>query len=984
MKHYLAVILFVSNIVFSQNNFKISGKISDKSTGEGLIGASVYLDGGNNGTISDFEGNYEILNIESGIVKIICQYISYLNDTIEINLDNNLTVNFELISDSYTIDDVNLVTKVNRKDESYVVNVQKKSIGLINTLSKKQMRITGSSNAADAVKNVSGVNIQSGKYVFVRGLSDRYSLATLNGVAIPSLDPNKNSVQMDLIPSNIIDNILVFKTFTPDLPGNFTGGLVDVYTSDFPDSLEVFFNYSTGYSNLSNLNNNFLRQDPSNTDWIGYDDGSRDIPDFVLQNGINNYDPSSFEQAFYYAQSQDPSYANMTLNEVQDDNGNFNSWSERWFWIEQHRIKTNDSLSIATNSFSKNWDPERYRSGLNRSLNFSIGNKYILKEKEVGFYSGVNYSKKYLYFENAEFGRYKQTGSASQTLNPNKVGLESRGDENIFGSIFTTTSIKFNDNHKLALMGMINQSGQSSARYFDGENMSDAFGLYEEQRTQRYLERQMKTSQLSGNHKFSRNKNSELNWYLGLTKSYQNTPDLRVFTNSYEYIYLEDDETGDIYLDTLPTYSIQANLYPAPTRYYRYLNEDNINFKSDYKFNLNDSEFIKLGFYYLDKKRDNIEYRYTFIANGINYNDNLKEYFNSENMIVGQSNTGLGGQGEYINVIDNTEIKNQYNAEQKILSSYIMSTLNPTDILEITFGARFENSKILALSSDAEQDIGRLNNSDILPALNAKYNLDENSFLRISFTKTLARPSFREIAPISWYDFETTFQFIGNPNLKRTLINNLDLRLERYLLGAGIASISGFYKKFTNPIEQVMNPQAQNIELSWRNVDQALLFGFEFEFKKKILLKKERILNLGFNASYIKSQTKIDSQELELIQALDPNHSDTRPMFGQSPYIINFYSQYQFNKWTSSANFNISGKNIVIVQKGAVDVYQAPQPILNLKINRKITEKSNISLSARNLLSAKNRWYYPFNGKEYNFRNFNYAPQFNLGVQILL
>ena len=123
MKHYLAIIFFVSNIVFSQNNFKISGKVSDKSTGEGLIGASVYLDGGNNGTISDFEGNYEILNIESGIVKIICQYISYLNDTIEINLDNNLTVNFELISDSYTIDDVNLVTKVNRKDESYVVTV---------------------------------------------------------------------------------------------------------------------------------------------------------------------------------------------------------------------------------------------------------------------------------------------------------------------------------------------------------------------------------------------------------------------------------------------------------------------------------------------------------------------------------------------------------------------------------------------------------------------------------------------------------------------------------------------------------------------------------------------------------------------------------------------------------------------------------------------------------------------------------------------
>ena len=169
---------------------------------------------------------------------------------------------------------------------------------MLNTLSKKQMSITGSSNAADAVKNVSGVNVQGGKYVYVRGLSDRYSLVTLNGIALPSLDPNKNSVQMDLIPSNVIDNILVFKTFTPDLPGNFTGGLVDVNTSDFPDSLELNFNYSAGYRSLSNLNSNFTGQKSSSTDWLGYDDGSRNRPSFVQQNGINFFNHSSFAAAY--------------------------------------------------------------------------------------------------------------------------------------------------------------------------------------------------------------------------------------------------------------------------------------------------------------------------------------------------------------------------------------------------------------------------------------------------------------------------------------------------------------------------------------------------------------------------------------------------------------------------------------------------------------------------------------------------------------
>lgn len=979
----LFLLSLFTQIIFGQS-YKISGKITDKSSGEELIGAAIFVLGTSNGTITDFEGNFELSNIEFGSKKIVCQYISYQSDTIEVNLNHDLILNFELISDSYTISAVDLITKVDRKDESYVVNVQRKAVGMINTLSKKQMNVTGASNAADAVKNVSGVNVQGGKYVFVRGLSDRYSLATLNGIAIPSLDPNKNSVQMDLIPSNFIDNILVFKTFTPDLPGNFTGGMVDVYTSDFPDSLEISVKYSTGYSNLSNYNDNFLGQESSSTDWLGYDDGSRDIPNFILENGINNYSPSSFEDAFYYAQSQDAAYADMSLEDVQDVNGNFNEWTDRWFWIEQSRINVNDSLTIASNSFSNNWDPIRFKSGLNQSFNFSLGNSYKINGKEVGFNSGISYTKKYAFYENAEFGRFKQIGEDSETLIPQKIGLESRGDENIFGSLFTNASLKFEENHKLNLVMMLNQSGQSSARYFDGENMSDAVGLYEEQRTQRYLERQMQTAQLSGEHNFKGNKTSQLKWNLGVTRSYQNTPNLRVFTNSYEFLTLEDDETGDFYLDTIPTYSIQANLYPAPTRYYRYLDENNINFKSDYKLNINQEDFVKAGFYYLNKSRENIEYRYTFMSQGVDYNNNLDDYFDLSNMIVGQSNNGLGGQGEFINVIDNTEIKNNYKAEQKILSSYLMSTLHPNDRIEITFGARFENAGILVTSADTAQDVGELNNNDVLPAFNTKFSVDENTHLRASYSKTLARPSFREIAPISWYDFETTFQFVGNPNLQRTLVTNIDLRFEKYISGAGLLSISGFYKKFKNPIEQVMNPQAQNIELSWRNVDEASLFGIEFEVKKKFVFDENEYLNIGFSTSLIKSETKIDSLELELIRAFDPNHSETRPMFGQSPYIINFYSQYQKNKWSLGANFNVSGKNIVIVQKGAVDVYQAPQPMLNIKLSHQILDNSTLSLSARNLLSVRNRWYYPFNGQEYAFRDFFYAPQFNLSLQIYL
>ena len=970
-------IFATAQINTSNEKYNVHGKVYDKTNAEELIGASVYLLNSSTGTITDFNGSYELNEIPKGQQKIICQYISYQNDTLEINISEDVAFNFQLVEETITLGSIDLITKVNRKEESYVVNLQKKSAGMLNTLSKKQMSITGSSNAADAVKNVSGVNVQGGKYVYVRGLSDRYSLVTLNGIALPSLDPNKNSVQMDLIPSNVIDNILVFKTFTPDLPGNFTGGLVDVNTSDFPDSLELNFNYSAGYRSLSNLNSNFTGQKSSSTDWLGYDDGSRDRPSFVQQNGINFFNPSSFADAYSYAQTQDLNIAEMTYDE-------FLSSDERWKWLEQARINANDSLTIATQSFSNNWNPEKFKSGLNQSISFSLGNKYTFGKNQIGFNSGVNYKKKYAFYEDAQIGRYKQTGINAETLTAQKIGTESRGDEHVFGSIFMNASLHFNQKHKIKFVSMLNQNGQSSARYFSGENRSDAFGLFEEQRTQRYMERQLKTSQISGTHLFEAHKKSELTWNFGHTKSYQNTPDLKVFTNSYEYLMLEDEDTGDFYQDTAPTYSIQPNLYSAPTRYYRFLKENNTNLKIDYKRNLNEEEFIKIGLSYLEKNRENQEFRYTYNSNGIGYNNSIDDYFSTENTIVGQSINGNGGNAAFINVLDNTEIRNQFTAEQIIMSTYIMGTLKPLEVLEVTAGIRLEDTAIQAQSQDASQTIGKLDNLDFLPALNLKYNIDEGTQIRMSYGRTLARPSFREIAPTAWFDFETSFQFIGNPELKRTLVNNFDLRIEKYLPGAGLISVSGFYKQFNNPIEQVMNPQAQNVELSWRNVQEANVVGMELEYKKKFILEEGEYLTLGFNTSIIHSKTQIDPQELELIRAFDPEHSDTRPMYGQSPYIVNLYTQYQIAGWNVGANFNVSGKSIVIVQKGAVDVYEAPKPMLNLKVDKQTSKRTKLSLSASNILSAKRLWYYPYKDEEYTFRSFNYRPEFRVSFQISL
>jgi outer membrane receptor protein involved in Fe transport len=196
--------------------------------------------------------------------------------------------------------------------------------------------------------------------------------------------------------------------------------------------------------------------------------------------------------------------------------------------------------------------------------------------------------------------------------------------------------------------------------------------------------------------------------------------------------------------------------------------------------------------------------------------------------------------------------------------------------LKLRGGLRIEFAEIRAISLDSSKPEGNLNNVDVLPAINLKYNIDESTHVRASFGKTLARASFSEISPISWYDFTTNYQFTGN--LKRTLINNFDIRFEKYLPSASLLSISGFYKHFTNPIEQVMNVEAQNVELSWRNVKQANIVGLVLELKKKVVIDQSKYLNIGFNTSIIRFETQIDDGELELIHSFDPTHSNTRRM----------------------------------------------------------------------------------------------------------
>ncbi|RMG71222.1 MAG: TonB-dependent receptor, partial [Bacteroidetes bacterium] len=326
-------------------NGTLRGKVLSGSTGEPLMGATLRVLQGNQmrgGAYTDLEGAFNA-SVAPGTYTLIVSYISFTDDTLtDVTVEAGQVVYNEitLIEEQATREDlaVEIIAKRGQASEVALFNIKRTSVNTLDGVSLDQIRRTGDATAAAAMARVVGVTVEGGKYVYVRGLGDRYSKTLLNGAELPGLDPNRNTVQMDLFPSNLIDNILVFKNFTPNLPGSFTGGLVDVRTKDFPDRFTLRLATSLGFNTQASLNDNFLADTRYEGDGLGLGNDIRDMPDYIADQ-LNGTLPRL--RAF------------TTVNEVRSKG---------------------PVLDTASRLFQTPFLPVRRRSGLNQNYEVSIGN----------------------------------------------------------------------------------------------------------------------------------------------------------------------------------------------------------------------------------------------------------------------------------------------------------------------------------------------------------------------------------------------------------------------------------------------------------------------------------------------------------------------------------------------------------------------------------------------------------------------------------
>lgn len=939
----LAIVCSLFSLIgFSQSGI-IRGTVFDAENGEPLIGATAQIEGTTKGAVTDLDGKFSLSNVDKGKHTIVLSYLGYQTkkvENVEVREGEVSILNLRLAAEATSLSEVVVTAQSIKDNEMAMLTMQRKSSLVMDGISSRQFSMNGDNDAAAAIKRVTGVSVEGGKYVYVRGLGDRYSKTTLNRAEVPGLDPNRNTVQMDLFPANLIDNLTVYKTFSPEIPANFTGGYVNISTKEFPDQFTFQVSASAGYNDNATFASGVLSDNWGKNHWLGFADKNRALPRRVAD-GVT---PRSF-----------------TLNQAV-------------------------ALDRETKSFSGSMAPTTYSPSMNHSFSMSVGNQKNVFGKQLGFIAGVSYQRSYEYYEGGDLGRFFLPGDVSAPSLDTVYNLrDTRGRESVLWGGLLNTTMKLSNNHKIGLSLMRNQSADASARYLMG-TFPYAFGDNPDYRVElraiEYTERSLSTGQLKGNHVIG-GRRIKVDWVGAYTLSTQDEPDLKYFNN--------------LRFGVGPEYSYDAvsnNVRPA-SRYFRDMEETNMDGKVDVEIPVTIRSMeskIKAGASFVSKDRQFNETIIQYKPEGYAkpYNGNIDEYFDEPNLgLVGRSD-----QIQYGLIIqDQTTGGGTYNGKETVPAAYVMIDWQITSTLKVSTGARFEKTNIEVENRNAKEAerFAKLNNDDVLPAINITKNLGDKTNLRLAYGRTVARPTFRELARFASFDFQGDFMNIGNPFLKRSLIDNIDLRYEIFPRAGELISVSAFYKAFQNPIERAVDPNTNDLatHVVYRNVDEAWLGGFEVEMRKKLDFIATELSNfsLGVNFAYIYSQVDISEGELKLIRNNNSGASSKRLMFGQSPYIVNAILSYDNaqRRINANFNFNVQGERLSVVSTGGVpNVYEQPRPVLDFNLKKGFSDRWSAKFSATNLLNSAYRQTHEFNGEQYNFSSYKLGKSFSFGLSYVI
>jgi outer membrane receptor protein involved in Fe transport len=866
---------------------RIVGRIVDAGTGTGLSDVGVQVVGTTLGTTSGVGGRFTLVDVPAGTVTVQARRIGFAAKTVtglQLQAGQSIEQNISLDAAALTLSTQVVTADAERGSVADALDRQRTAAGIVNSVTREQIARSPDSDAAQAVQRVSGVTVQDGRYVFVRGLGERYTTTSLNGSRLPSPEPERKVVPLDLFPSGLLQSVTTSKTFTPDQPGDFSGASVDIRTREFPADRQFTTSLTIGH-NAAATGKNVPYAPGVGGEAFALAGSGRDLPGAVRGAG------------------------DLTGVTQPQQNG-------------------------LINSFRNVWEAGEQSGSPNTSFSATLGGSDPVVGHQVGYIVSGTYSYTQEVQADQQRAFARPGNEPGQTVEYDRFDGTTGRASALWGGLLNLSTL-LGTRSRISLNNTYNRTADNSARVERGSLENEGIPVTIERLD--YVERTLWSSQLAGEHDLGRHR---VEWSGSGSRVTRNQPD----RSEIVYQLASDPATSDQRLLWLNAAGEGA------VRTFGELDERSFEGRGNYQLQLGPAErqqTIKVGGLLRYTDRDADTRAYGMLATVMPESQRMlppEEIFGGRLTEPDSARLGLRplGQG------------GEYTAEDALSAGYVMADLGFSDRLRFIGGARVEHSNVdvRATSTLGERIPTSRQFTDVLPSLAVNYKLTDVQNLRVSASRTLARPEYRELAGITTRDVIGGVLLQGNPSLVRTRIDNADVRWEWYPSPGEVISVGAFAKRFDNPIERVFRLTSAAAGLiTFGNADAATNYGFEVEMRKGLGFLADALAPFTASTNLTAMESEIDLGGSQL-----GSTNTKRRMVGQAPYVVNAGLTYTSTSGATSATllYNRIGERIVEAGVSPLpDVVDRPRDVLDLSLRFPLIGALSGRFDARNILDAR-------------------------------
>lgn len=881
----------------------IEGVVYDKTHNETLVGANVIIEGSTTGSITDFDGRFVLANLNPGSYNILVSFISYqpvILQNIKVEPNKSTVIKVELEEISTAIEGVTVTATRKTNTDVAMISTIKASLTVASGISAQQITRSQDRDASEVIRRVPGVSIIDDRFVVVRGLNQRYNNAWINNASTPSSEADQKAFSFDVIPSAMIDNMVIYKSPSPELPADFAGGFIKIYTKNMPDENFFSIGYATGF-NTSTSYGNFKQITKGKTDWLGFDDGTRNLPaDF----------PSTLKGL---SGSQLAEYGKM---------------------------------------LNTSWAPQNVKAYPDQKINISFGKKWQKGNKRLGNITSISYSNTYETDAILNKGYQVQlTPGANPPLNFDFT--DSASSQNVKIGLLHNWSLFTGKSSKIEFRNLFNLIAKNKTIIRNGFSGYEGYTIRSYQ--DNFMNRITYSTQIGGDHRWSENNEKKLDWILGYALSYRNEPDLKQLRTT-----LQDEPLLPHHNEYFASVGLTPSVSDAGRLYMKLLEHvvnAGINFEQHLTLG-NWKPTLKTGIYSEFKTRS-FDARILGFAKNASYTESV---WLPIDQIFSLNNINTSPDGFLLR--ESTSKSDSYDVNSFLNSGYVALNSKITQKLSVFGGVRTEwtNQELSSYDRYGRPITATDKSIDLFPSANLTYNFSEKNLLRLAAGLSINRPEFREIAPFYFYNFNEEAEFVGNPYIKNSFIWNFDLRWELYPSNSETFSLGVFYKKFNGPIELIFKPAGNRFLFTYENAKDAFSIGAELDIRKSLeAIEFLKNFYLVANAAYIHSRVAFPSGSIfrdRPMQGQSPYVVNVGLFYQNEKQQLSVSVQYN----VIGDRILAVGIPFQNEEQDIPDYYEKHQHLVDITISKEFGKKLEVKAGVKNLLNQKYNIYQPYNG----------------------